>query len=210
MLNVPGYYIVNELRRDRSDTQRGAGGGILVYAKTHLKISPIDINSDYIQAVAFKIDLSDKDDGRGCSGKTPHEQSIFKILAFYRSPNSSAENTSKLAELIIKFKDFDLMTGDLNLPGICWQSKTSDLKGSEILDSVESCGLEQQITFPTHRAGNILDVAFTQVEHHVTWIDNIGNIGSSDHTAILLKFAIHFGGFGSIAGNFTLRKSLEL
>jgi hypothetical protein len=35
-LSLPGYELIQELRKDRFDTDRGRGGGLLVYAKNDL------------------------------------------------------------------------------------------------------------------------------------------------------------------------------
>ena len=41
IINVPGYYIEPELRVDRTDTQNGIGGGLIVYVRNNLIISPL-------------------------------------------------------------------------------------------------------------------------------------------------------------------------
>ena len=181
MLSIKGYQIISELRQDRVDTKHGAGGGLIVYAKSNLKISPIDINSDFIQAIAFSVDLNYEN----------QQTNNIKIFGFYRSPNSSDENSDKLAELIKNFSDCDLLIGDLNLPRISWENHKSDSKGQQILDTVDSNGLTQLIDFTTHNKGGILDVAFAPTIHNVNNIQNIGNIGSSDHTAIVIDFAVN-------------------
>ena len=33
MLHIEGFTVIDNLRKDRDDTVRGAGGGLLVYAK---------------------------------------------------------------------------------------------------------------------------------------------------------------------------------
>ena len=51
--------------------------------------------------------------------------------------------------------------------------------------------MQQLIDFPTHVRGNTLDVLFTPEIHDVTSIRNIGNIGNSDHVAMLIDLAVN-------------------
>ena len=37
-LSINGYQVMTDLRRDRTDTARGIGGGLLVYAKDGLTV----------------------------------------------------------------------------------------------------------------------------------------------------------------------------
>ena len=41
-LNLQNYALETDLRRDRTDTKNGVGGGLLVYAKTGTRILPCD------------------------------------------------------------------------------------------------------------------------------------------------------------------------
>ena len=59
------------------------------------------------------------------------------------------------------------------------------------MESIDSNCMEQLIDFPTHVCGNTLDVLFTQSIHNVTSIKNIGNIGNSDHVALLIDLAVN-------------------
>ena len=116
----------------------------------------------------------------------------LKICLFYRSPNSSELNTEKLADLFERFNDFDLIIGDLNLPKIDWINNLSDSKGMPILEKIRSVGLVQLIDFATHLAGSTLDVAFSPEIHNISTITNVGNIGTSDHSGILIGMSCDF------------------
>ena len=48
-LGIPGYELQTDLRQDRSDTDRGRGGGLLVYTKTGLQIFSCDKIADFNQ-----------------------------------------------------------------------------------------------------------------------------------------------------------------
>ena len=41
-LNINGYELLMDLRRDRSDTANGIGGGLIVYARNGLAVLPCD------------------------------------------------------------------------------------------------------------------------------------------------------------------------
>ena len=41
MLSINDYQIINDLRCDRSDTDLGRGGGLIVYVKNSVKVTPI-------------------------------------------------------------------------------------------------------------------------------------------------------------------------
>jgi hypothetical protein len=56
-LTLPGYELVQDLRKDRFDTDRGRGGGLLVYAKKELSICviPTDHDDANFQCCKFKV-----------------------------------------------------------------------------------------------------------------------------------------------------------
>jgi hypothetical protein len=78
LLNVDGYYINDELRKDRNDTHRGIGGGLLVYVRNDVIIEPDepDDNCLFNQYCRFKVFDNSK--------KNP-----LNVTLSYRSPNSS-------------------------------------------------------------------------------------------------------------------------
>ena len=60
-LDVPGYELKTDLRRDRSDTRLGVGGGLLVYGKPGVKILPDnDCSHEFNQYCRF--DLTNRTD----------------------------------------------------------------------------------------------------------------------------------------------------
>ena len=176
MLNIEGYYINSDLRKDRTDTLRGIGGGLLVYIRDGISVNEVSLSSEFSQQCTLEV-LLDKDDCQKNINPT--------ITLFYRSPNSSTENNDDFVCLLDTIKNNTLTVGDLNMPGINWSSNVSDRKGQNILDCVNKCALDQLVLFPTHNRGNVLDVAFARNGHSVFNVENIGNIGNSDHTAIV-------------------------
>ena len=109
MLNINGYYINDELRRDRCDTNQGRGGGLLVYIKDGLKVTPIECDIVYNSYVVFNVKPIEQD------GESTQN---LNVVLFYRSPNSTENNTQGLINLLNKFKVNTVFIGDLNLPKI--------------------------------------------------------------------------------------------
>ena len=91
MLNISEYYIDDELRVDRKDTNNGIGGGLIVYVRNDLVIKPDINNCNFNQYCQFQIMQR--------SDLIP-----INIVLVYRSPNSSRENNMELVNLFEKTK----------------------------------------------------------------------------------------------------------
>ena len=172
ILSLTNYELINELRCDRRDTANGIGGGLLVYAKSGLMILPCDNPSIFNQYCKFKV-------------KTGEGYAHFYLI--YRSPNSNSDNTAELCEILKNIEPNSFVIGDLNLPGINWETLTSDQKGEGVLEACLETGLEQLVNFPTHNKGNILDVIITNRPDCAFNITDVGSLGKSDHCMILLE-----------------------
>ena len=105
-LGVPGYELQTDLRLDRDDTTKGAGGGLLVYSKDGLQILPDDKVSLFKQHCNFRI-VTEKEE--------------LKCKLVYRSPSAPAESVSALAGIIRETSGKRLIIGDCNLPNIDWE-----------------------------------------------------------------------------------------
>ena len=185
MISISGYNINNELRCDRNDTAQGRGGGLLVYTRNGINVTPIDCEIMFNQYVVFEL----KCIGGGNTARNFNLK--LNIILFYRSPNSDAENTERLVSLLNRFKKNSIFIGDLNLPRIEWNQGLSDSKGRSVLECTDNNGQTQLITFPTHIGGNILDVVLTDRPELCYDIYSAGNIGNSDHVVICLELLVH-------------------
>lgn len=174
MLDIPGYFIEPELRKDRLDTTNGIGGGLLVYVRAGLIIKPIENDSVYNQFCQFLL-------------SSDNHSTPLNVTLIYRSPNSNEYNTNKLCELLNHEKHNSLIIGDFNFPGIRWQENTSDKKGETFFDTVINSELNQLIDFPTHIKGNILDLVLTDVPDKILSIESLGNLGNSDHSILSIE-----------------------
>ena len=113
----------------------------------------------------------------------------LNITFVYRSPNSSDENTQRLADLISSCEKNSLIFGDFNLPNIAFLDNNSDAKSKPISDATSAVFLSSLIDFPTHVRGNCLDLALADEEarQKVINVENIGNLGNSDHAIIKIE-----------------------
>ena len=170
-LTIPGYELQPDLRMDRSDTDRGRGGGLLVYTKTGLKILSCDSGADFMQHCKFVL--------RGVT---------FYLI--YRSPNSPVEELDQLAELIRHAEKNCIVIGDFNLPQIDWSEGTARGASTVVLEAVEDALMTQMVEFSTQVRGNILDLVITNMPERVQEVRDEGRLGKSDHVMIVTEISI--------------------
>ena len=181
MLNVDNYYIDDDLRKDRNDTAQGRGGGLIVYARNDILINSIRCDNNFNQYCTFSVSTKDKVNCRP-----------LYVTFIYRSPNSTNENTLELARLIEKSEKNSLIIGDFNLPGLDIGQGKSDTKGQSILDAVTARGMENFVTFPSHVKGGYLDLVLADhdAKPNIFSVENIGNLGNSDHAVIKIEMIL--------------------
>ena len=96
-ITFPGYNI--QVRKDRSDTHKGRGGGVIVYTREGDQCHEIAIEVPYQQLCGIVIDG-------------------IKIYATYRSPNAQPEENEQLNCFIEGVKKDSLIIGDFNFPSV--------------------------------------------------------------------------------------------
>ena len=175
-LGINNYDII--CRKDRKDTNRGIGGGLLIYAKNSLG--------------ACEFETEDMKDFNQCCGikfKTSHH-SYIHIILIYRPHNlyngeDVTENNQNLLKSIKNLPAPYILVGDFNYSDINWNTKTATSRTSkDFLDLVEDKFLKQHIDFPTHNSGKTLDLVL-ESGAIVLNCENLGKLGSSDHRLIL-------------------------
>ena len=176
VLKVIGYDLISDLRKDRTDTTNGIGGGILVYAKNGLAVLSIDNLSDFNQYAHFRISTSLCD---------------MNIFLIYRPPSSSKANNEMLCNLIKNAPKDSLIIGDINFPKIDWNNLTSDAFSSDFLNSCIDNNFSQYVDFPTHSKNNILDLVLCNNDC-VLNAENLGPLSNSDHVMILIRTCFDF------------------
>ena len=173
LLNVPGYNIEPDLRKDRNDTMNGIGGGILVYVRNDLVIKPVSVNNDFNMFVQFEVINSTNKDDSG----------LF-ITLVYRPPSARIQNTLELCKLVNNAADNSIFIGDFNFPAINWSTYESDRNAESFLQCVNENNFEQLIDFPTHVRGNTLDLVLANRPEKIINVESLGNLSTSDHSII--------------------------
>ena len=175
ILSLPGYDLINDLRRDRTDTYLGKGGGLLVYAKPSICISPCDNIYDFNQYCRFEVLCG-------------NEKWLLTVL--YRPPSSPPENCELLLKLLEQLPVNSLLVGDFNYPYINWSDHTATTaRGKNFINKCDESLLEQLVTFPTHIKGNVLDLVLCNNSEKILNISNLGRLGKSDHVTIQIEIA---------------------
>ena len=166
----------------RSDRQSKKGGGVCVFLAKNISFLKIDIpKNKNFDLCAFDI----------FDSKTI---SKHRFILVYRPP--SLTNFDENLELhdqlsILCSANFSTtIIGDLNLPKINW-----DTKSSTNINQTEKCFLElsnqlkltQMITFPT-RENNVLDILLTCTPHIITNIQSLPPFSQNDHISDHLSF----------------------
>ena len=184
-IKIPGYKPFRQDRKARLKTRRDSGG-VALYLRDDLAITSeviFNYNCGVIEAIAVSI-----------------ERLNLCIIVVYRPPDNpgTAEKPTKLEHrsTIKQFRKFStklneflaslpspspdiLLMGDFNLPSADWMSgecrtgATTDEQAivSNLYRLAIDHFLTQQIEGPTHQAGNLLDLVFTnnpQLVHNFT------------------------------------------
>ncbi len=169
-LALPDYGIQSDLRKDRPDTTRGIGSGLLVYARSGVTVLPIEKSLDTVQFCSFRVLDRNSD-------------VTFGLV--YRLPNTTNQSFDELIQLVNDTKGPSILMGNFNMPSINWKEQTAvGIKPAHFLEACEEANMEQLITFPTQVRGNVLDLILTNVPHRVSAIENIGRLRTSDHSMI--------------------------
>ena len=170
LLSVPGYQLHPELRKDRSDTANGIGGGLLVFGRKDLEILPCDQTVVFNQYVSFKVRL-------GLVTTT--------LYLVYRPP--SITDLTDIINLVKSIGPNSILIGDFNLPTINWQDGTAGGRAREFLEATEEQFLQQLVDFPTHIRGNILDLVLTNAADLIQEVTSEGRLGKSDHEVLGIR-----------------------
>jgi hypothetical protein len=167
-LAIQGYSIETDLRRDRTDTGNGIGGGLLVYSKDGVKVLSCDRYSvnNFNQFCCFKL----------LTSGVP-----LTVVLVYRPPSAGPTNTDMLCDIVKNSGPDTLIVGDFNLPGIDWEMETADARGRELLKATQEENFSQLVSFPTHTKGNVLDLVLTNCPERIVSVEDIGRLGRSDH-----------------------------
>ena len=172
-LSIGGYNIIE--RRDRNDTDKGRGGGLLMYVRNELYAWKEECNTTFNQCGAIMVKCKKND---------------AQIIAVYLSPNSTKNNDDELCEWIRGIRGNFVIIGDFNLPDIRWQSRCAGAKGRRFMETLKDRFMHQHVESETHNSGNVLDLIISNNEESVSDVAVIGKLGKSDHHILTCKFQI--------------------
>ena len=190
LLSIGGYELA--ARRDRNDTERGRGGGILLYAKKNINLVVEEDKTDFNQCVTVNIKFLDKN---------------VKIHVIYRSPNSSISNDEALAKWVKEMHGQNVLIGDFNFPDIDWSTGSAGGKGREFYDATAEVFLQQYVQEATHRSGNILDLVLCDQEEMISEVKGEGRLGKSDHDIISFTLRVRSNKLASQRMTMNFRKA---
>ena len=185
-IDIDNYHIVT--RCDRADTTAGIGGGLIVYSKTNINVSEVkstNIDSSFNQYSQIKL-KSDED----------HEDIqvyvIYRPHKLYNDDNNVKRNNENLINLIKSARGHSIFIGDFNYRDIDWLNNSAVNPQSKLfLEATNDCFLSQQVTFPTHISGSLLDLVLTSHPNLMHSVDDVGYIGKSDHRAIRIEVKLN-------------------
>ena len=166
----PGYSVTSVLRTNHT------GGGIAIVHKTGLSVTLI--NSDTTSSMEyaeFKIANHENDQKHN-------------MILLYRPPNTNvlqfiSDLTDILESLITKSGSITLLS-NFNIK----INEEDDYDSINFVDFLSAFGLQNRVTFPTHRLGNILDLILVEEgTNHITHT-SMGDL-FSDHRIVRFKLA---------------------
>ena len=119
----------------------------------------------------------------------------MNFLLIYRPHNTYNEvsvnkNNDGLVNLIKNFPTNSVILGDFNFSKINWDTLRGDAKSTPFLDVLNDKFISQLIDFPTHKSGTMPDLLLTDCPNLILEVKNVGNIGASDHAAILVHLSV--------------------
>ena len=181
-LNLDNYNIV--CRKDRVDTQKGIGGGLLVYAKTNMVCK--EMTGDYLDSFNQCCGLSIK---TGTNG-------FLNIVLVYRphnlyNDNNVTDNNNQMCQMLRSLPKDCIIVGDFNFSEIDWELNTCAARSRGFLDTINDLFFTQMLTFPTHKSGTMPDLVITDRPNIIIDIDSLGPLGSSDHTMIKVNLKLN-------------------
>ena len=176
-LALGGYDLV--VRKDGTDTDEGKCRGLLIYCKIGLKASEFNGKEFYtfIEAAGVSIPLGNTE---------------LKIVLVYRPPRApfneeDGNNTASLCKLLDELTGEVVVIGDFNLPEVDWERVYTPHPGERVvLDVIQGKFWQQHVDFPTHIAGNTLDLVLSR-EGLVAGVSDGGRLGKGDHNMLEIE-----------------------
>ena len=176
-IRIDGYELF------RCDRSVGIKGGVLLYIRSTLSASSIELIADYPEQFWCKLKYNGNKE--------------LLVGVCYRTPSESVYGNSahcKVREILheVSKKEFLLM-GDFNYKGIdwrqnCWDSNAT-VESTLFLECVNKCLLRQHVDFLTTDK-SILDLVISRDLDIVSNVQDLGSFDSSDHRLLGFNLSI--------------------
>ena len=165
--HVPGYTMYH---RDRGV---GAGGGVMVYVRSHLHTVLKTINLPY-ELIGIEI----------------RAETTLHLYLLYRPPNQTRDFDLGLYGALTDLLQDEtaLLLGDFNCR-VDWSRQVSGGEGGRLIDFSNDNFLTQMVRVPT-RGNSVLDLVFATDEDLVSHVSVGECLGTSDHLAV--SFVVGF------------------
>jgi len=173
-IELCGYRVIHKPRSNTQPQRYQRGGVATVCLDTRLKFSPITLRTkpSTMEYVVSIVQL---------------RSHICRVLNVYRPGSRKATKiffqAGKPDKKVQHVKDV-LLIGDLN---IAMNRKTNNAQ--ELIDLLERCGLKQNVRYPTHEKGGLLDLVCSSDETSV----RVTDIHSPSDHCLLTWFPFNSG-----------------
>ena len=157
---LPGYAMFHKDRRGR------AGGGVMLYVRSHLS------------AVGVFVDSPHEIVGADVRCNPP-----LRVLVVYRPPQLARDSDESLYnDLSNLVQDRVILVGDFNC-ALDWDRVVAGAEGMRLVDFANDNFLTQMVRVPT-RGMNVLDLVFTSDDEIVQGVEVGLGLAGSDHGAV--------------------------
>ena len=169
-LTPPGYSIIHSPRL------QGKGGGLGLIFRSYLKVSTVSLPLfSSFESLCVRLTIA---------------STSFTLLVIYRPPCSNstlfqAEFSTLLEDLISSPSEL-IITGDFNFH----VDDPNSPSGYSFLSLLDTFGLSQLVSFPTHTAGHTLDLLITRSSSTLFSDIDYACPSLSGHHAILSVFSV--------------------
>src|SRR5664279_2116277 len=174
----PGYSIVDAARSDavstRFDEERGGGIAIIHIDRFAAKKIAFDVRPTTFEVL-------------GCSLRSASVTVVHVVIYRPGSKPATDEFFTELVallEIVATFRNEIVITGDFNIH----VNDTTDWRSRRLAEILESFGLLQAVSEPTHWQGNTLDLVITRSDGRPTTYTVDPPKVISDHALIVCQF----------------------
>ena len=167
-------------RRDRSDTLAGKGGGLLLFVRNDVSAPESETPEfrEFNQCCCVKLPIR--------NGQTLQLVLVYRPHRLYDDDAVQANN-ARLGSLFHSIQKPAVLLGDFNCSDVDWDNSTSGSQGKFLLQAATENFFVQHVDFATlPAAGTRPDLVFSSDRNLVLDVQNIGALGKSDHTMMLV------------------------